>query len=557
MSRKVFISVLGTGFYQPCKYHNDQFTSSETRFIQEATLDSLHAEEWKQEDTILMLLTEGAKRNNWSNEIKERFNTRTQQNEPYIGLCQILEKKNLTCQIEPISIPDGKDNEEMWQIFSLLFDALHDEDELYIDLTHSFRYLPMLVLVLSNYSRFLKNVTVKHLSYGNYEARDINTNVAEIINLLPLAQLQEWTFAAANLLQNGDAKELKNICRRSLTPLLRDKEIHRNSPNISLLRDYADSLLAITQAMKGCRAIQLTNGDLFDDLDNTSNGLGQIVIRPMGPIIQKIKSSFSHFSPSPDVMNGYQAAFWCYDHQMYQQSLTILHENIVSHICQEAHFDPKDNKVSRPLVSSALNIHHRNLPEEKWEAESEERKKEIRNLLQLDLLQKLSSTYVVTTNIRNDYNHAGWRDNPTTTDNICKKLGERLAKIKKMLFPEETLLINLTNHPYAQWDDKQKQAAQTYGEVRDLPFPRIDSTASEEEITDLVNSFYEKIRALGRQDVTTIHIMGEFSFTFALLKKLQAAGYICVASTTERIVREIGDNKKEVSFQFKRFRRYE
>lgn len=239
MSRKVFISVLGTGFYLPCKYHNDQFTSSETRFIQEATLDGLHAGEWKQEDTILILLTEGAKRNNWSHEINERFNTRTQQNEPYIGLCQILEKKNLTCQIEPISIPDGKDNEEMWQIFSLLFDALHDEDELYIDLTHSFRYLPMLVLVLSNYSRFLKNVTVKHLSYGNYEARDINTNVAEIINLLPLAQLQEWTFAAANLLQNGDAKELKNICRRSLTSLLRDKEIHQNSPNISLLRDYA------------------------------------------------------------------------------------------------------------------------------------------------------------------------------------------------------------------------------------------------------------------------------------------------------------------------------
>ena len=557
MSRKVFISVLGTGFYQPCKYHNDQFTSSETRFIQEATLDSLHAEEWKQEDTILMLLTEGAKRNNWSNEIKERFNTRTQQNEPYIGLCQILEQKKLVCQIEPLSIPDGKDKDEMWQIFSLLFDALHDEDELYIDLTHSFRYLPMLVLVLSNYSRFLKHITVKHISYGNYEARDINTNVAEIIDLLPLTQLQEWTFAAANLLQNGDAKELNNVCRRSLKPLLRDKEDQQDSHNIQLLQDYADSLLAITQAMTGCRAIQLTNGNLFDDLDNTSKRLGQIVIRPMGPIIQKIKNSFSHFSPSQDIMNGYQAAFWCFDHQMYQQSLTILHENIVSHICQEANYNPQDKKVSRTLISSALNIHHYNIPEVKWKIENEEEKTEIRKLLQLDLLQKLSSTYFVTTSIRNDYNHAGWQDNPTSTNSICQKLEQRLVKIKKMFFPEETLLINLTNHPYAQWDDEQKQAAQAYGEVYDLPFPRIDSTASEEEVTVLVDSFYEKIRALGRQDVTTIHIMGEFNFTFALLKKLQAAGYTCVASTTERIVREIGDNKKEVSFQFKRFRRYE
>lgn len=556
MSRKVFISVLGTGFYLPCKYHNDQFTSSETRFIQEATLDSLHAEEWEQEDAILMLLTEGAKRNNWSSEIKERFNTRTQQNEPYMGLCLILEQKKLACQIEPISIPDGKDKDEMWQIFSLLFDALHDEDELYIDLTHSFRYLPMLVLVLSYYSRFLKNVKVKHISYGNYEARDINTNVAEIIDLLPLTQLQEWTFAAANLLQNGDAKELNNVCRRNLKPLLRDKEDQQDSPNIQLLQDYADALLAITQAMKGCRAIQLSNGELFDKLERCSQQLGQIVIRPMGPIIQKIKSSFSHFSPSQDIMNGYQAAFWCFDHQMYQQALTILHENIVSHICQVANYNTQD-KDQRKIVSSALNIHIYNTPEENWEIKSEKEKTDIRQLLQLGLLQNLSSTYFVTTTIRNDYNHAGWRDNPTSTDSICQKLEQRLVKIKKMFFPEETLLINLTNHPYAQWDDEQKQAAQAYGEVRDLPFPRIDSTASEEEVTVLVNSFYEKIRALGRQDVTTIHIMGEFSFTFALLKKLQAAGYTCVASTTERIVREIGDNKKEVSFQFKRFRRYE
>ena len=33
MARKVFISVLGTGFYGKCTYKKDTFVSNETRFI--------------------------------------------------------------------------------------------------------------------------------------------------------------------------------------------------------------------------------------------------------------------------------------------------------------------------------------------------------------------------------------------------------------------------------------------------------------------------------------------------------------------------------------------
>ncbi len=41
MGRKVFISVLGTGYYGECVYARDGFTSSSTRFIQHATLEML------------------------------------------------------------------------------------------------------------------------------------------------------------------------------------------------------------------------------------------------------------------------------------------------------------------------------------------------------------------------------------------------------------------------------------------------------------------------------------------------------------------------------------
>lgn len=51
MGRKVFISVLGTGFYGACKYVKDGFVSTETRFIQQATLEYVKAHEWGATDT--------------------------------------------------------------------------------------------------------------------------------------------------------------------------------------------------------------------------------------------------------------------------------------------------------------------------------------------------------------------------------------------------------------------------------------------------------------------------------------------------------------------------
>ena len=74
MARKVFISILGTGFYDACKYAKDSFISSETRFIQQATLEYLKVNRnWTTQnsdgeviDRIIILLTKGAHETNWN-----------------------------------------------------------------------------------------------------------------------------------------------------------------------------------------------------------------------------------------------------------------------------------------------------------------------------------------------------------------------------------------------------------------------------------------------------------------------------------------------------------
>ena len=223
MGRKVFISVLGAGMYESCKYTASSFCSTETRFVQQASLEYLNAQQWPEDSRAFFLITDKARTANWDVEGEQRFNNQRNTYVPYLGLQKILESSHLPFSFEGVSIPDGKDETEMWKIFETTYRLLNDGDELYFELTHSFRYLPMLMLVLGNYAKFLKKATVCSITYGNYEARDVNTNEAPIVDLLPLSSLQDWTFATADFLKNGYADRLVELADRGLNPLMRDE----------------------------------------------------------------------------------------------------------------------------------------------------------------------------------------------------------------------------------------------------------------------------------------------------------------------------------------------
>jgi hypothetical protein len=115
------------------------------------------------------------------------------------------------------------------------------------------------------------------------------------------------------------------------------------------------------------------------------------------------------------------------------------------------------------------------------------------------------------------------------------------------------MLLNLSNHPYTSWPVAQATAAlRQFGTVQDLPFPSIPPQATTAEVQELVEDYYQQIR---QTNPHTVHLMGEMTFTFALVQRLQAAGIPCVASTSERIVEE-REGRKIVTFNFVQFRPY-
>ena len=342
MARKVFISVLGAGFYGECKYFRGEkdkatgkykFESNNTRFIQQATLEYLKVkEDWNENDAAYILVTERAKEVNWKKEI-DCFVTRDgKELRPYQGLEKVIEDMHLPFTTKAIHIKDGINETEIWEIFDEIVSKdkgiIQDDDELYFDLTHGFRYLPMLVLVLGNYTKFLRKTKKCSITYGNYEMKD-KDGYAPIIDILPLATLQDWTFAVADYLENGYAEQLDMLSKESLNPILSNKSTETDidaKVKAKQVKDLIGSIKNVAQERQTCRGISVIKSGKVAKLKENIHQSKHNLIKAFTPLIDKIDESLQTFDENENVHNTIAAAKWCFDKHQYQSATTFLEE---------------------------------------------------------------------------------------------------------------------------------------------------------------------------------------------------------------------------------------
>lgn len=118
------------------------------------------------------------------------------------------------------------------------------------------------------------------------------------------------------------------------------------------------------------------------------------------------------------------------------------------------------------------------------------------------------------------------------------------------------MLINFSNHPSSLWGKKQLDAANEYGEIKDIPFPIVDPESNYSEIEELAEKYVEEILSYSVSHKITVHVMGEMTLAFLVVSLLKEKGIECIASTTDRNSEMISDSQKISDFQFVRFRKY-
>lgn len=120
------------------------------------------------------------------------------------------------------------------------------------------------------------------------------------------------------------------------------------------------------------------------------------------------------------------------------------------------------------------------------------------------------------------------------------------------------MFINHTNHPSNKFSDTQKSASLAFGEILDIPFPNVPSTASDLDVDLMVAEFGIEMSLRFPQGATFL-ISGEFTYTHKLVTYLKACGFTCVAACTERkVVEKLKDGKSEKTaiFEFVQYRKY-
>lgn len=435
MARKVFISFLGGGTYKECVYYRNDFKSETVTFIQEATLKYLLKEEdWASGDAAYIMLTEGARKSNW---VDNGINLFTKQTKQQVGLNSRLLQMKLPFKFYDVGVPNGNDESEVMDIFIKLFECVQEEDQLYLDITHGFRYLPMLMVVFGNYAKFLKNASVKSITYGNYEDLGVEK---PIMDFLPLSVMQDWTYGVGQFLVSGDAKVLLGLAQNELRPILRESK--GNNEEAKWLNIFLGKLNEVIEQRRYCRGVGITESRTFSEMKSAAEKLSTTIIAPLNPLFDKIKTQMEDF-PENDVRNGYRAARWCFEHGLDQQAATILEEFVVSFFCEKYDIDlcysVKNKK--RELVNNAFTVVYNGIPEDgkdgwgKREVCSENRDLFL-NLIEDPLLTDKSLSqafYILSQTVRNDINHAGMRDCPLSPQKLHEKIKKCLSTIENVL----------------------------------------------------------------------------------------------------------------------------
>lgn len=415
MPRKIFISFLGTSNYEPVKYFSEELSNAlpAVRFVQEASI-AVHCRHFSKDDEILIFTTDQAFERNWKD--YEHLNFKSKEKEMKQGLENCFKTLSPKCKWSNVPIPNGESTEEIWEIFNIVFDRLREGDQLHFDITHGFRSIPMLNMVLMNYAKLLKNISVEGIYYGAFEAKvknEAGEECAPIWNLTPFAELQDWSIAAYTFVDSGNTSEIIKLTKEKIAPTMRASK--GKDATASALSSLSKSLEKLEGDFTTNRGQEILSGKLFDRIKTQLEKLhkNETIIQPLKPILEKLETKISDFS-ADNQLNWLAGAKWCLAHNLIQQGVTQLQEGLITQAILETdgiiRLDFKDF-THREIVRQAFIIKNNKIPENQWHAPSRNNSIVAHSFQKAEIIENLYKVFQKLTDLRNDINHGGYLKN--------------------------------------------------------------------------------------------------------------------------------------------------
>ena len=366
MARKVLISFLGAGKIEDAgssrEYRRTLYKFSDVDFEKETAFIASAIAEYEKIETFILLGTMKsmweavyeyfAKQKNVFNEeyfwkLVEQTDTSNHQTVPENELFGTIETV-LGNNSKVVPLYYGINRKELdynlEQILSLER-HLKNGDELYIDITHSFRSLPVFITTTLFYLNDVssKRISIKGIYYG---MADLYSELyyAPVVKLDSVIETINWIKGAYSFSEYGNAYLIADQLEYLDKSLASKLVSFSDAKNLNLLYELRNQVSSL-KTLK------------FDKL----SGLASTIIP------QTIKRFLKYFENS-HTHSGFQLALakWYFENKSYSSSIMVLVESIITYVCEQdgnvwnekqARDSAKKDILSNPIYKNIKGIY--------------------------------------------------------------------------------------------------------------------------------------------------------------------------------------------------------
>lgn len=199
-----------------------------------------------------------------------------------------------------VDIPDGKSEQELWEIFRIVCNEVRPEDEILFDITHGFRSLPFVSFLTMAYLKETKGVRIGKVVYGAYEARD--DGGTPIFDLTGFISILDWFTAVRSFSGHVDATDLRDLLAGIQAQAHRERG-NRTPP--TRLINWSNRLQDFTAAVRLSRPIDALGAaeSIFRDFDTVEEEIAGFV-PALNPVMDRIRDLEQLAAKDPDPERG-------------------------------------------------------------------------------------------------------------------------------------------------------------------------------------------------------------------------------------------------------------
>ena len=473
---KHFITVLGNGKYEEVSYYNDMAdkkTYCKTKYIQQAVICLMIEGKLNKGDKITVIMTDEARKAHWD---------KCSENQDPLG--EILSKSYPDVTIDVVSIPKGQTNDEVWEIYNRIEKCVGNNEELYVDITHGFRYQPFLMMSVLSFMRVVNdNVNINGIFYGAYER---GMTEAPILNLLALMNIMDWAQAAKFFKENGDCKPIYSLY------MANKNKNQKSADDIDkVLNDVVCQIKKTTEAIECSRGLSARDGEIESEasilksynkyhsnynkliekmsmkneaVKESDNSDGSTtMLPPMAKLLKKADDELKVFQNQYEFVGiasdkvdkrsiqnlriGIATVLWNQKYDHIQQAYTALEETIKTYLCVRYGLDETNQLHREDICKHICNYILKNKDKatlevvynawEKHYGKSSECEKEgarelIHDLINGDLKKLLNNINSIR-DFRNNINHFGFNKQHYTPATFRGNLNKNVDAVMRVM----------------------------------------------------------------------------------------------------------------------------